>query len=249
MSRMADKDILVTVPAPHDLIAAWPEQPQQLFLLFHGLGQKPAAMLPLARRLVRQFPLGVVASIAAPHAWEEGDGFQWYSPRGVTEDNRPQRIQPALQEFVATVQAWQHHSNLGPECTALVCYSQAAIVGLEAVAQRLPLCARLFAIAGRFARLPAALPDHTTLHWLHGEQDKVIARDAALAAADRLTAIGADFSLDLYPEAGHELTEAMELRVLHLLQNHVPQRLWREAMSSTNNPPLAQDPDSGATLQ
>ena len=31
-------DVLVTVPAPSDIVVAWPEAPQLLFLLFHAAG-------------------------------------------------------------------------------------------------------------------------------------------------------------------------------------------------------------------
>ena len=41
----------VTVPAPNDVVVAWPEQPQQLVLLLHGAGQRPAAMREMAGSL------------------------------------------------------------------------------------------------------------------------------------------------------------------------------------------------------
>lgn len=219
------------VPAAHDVIVAWPEQPQQLFLLLHGLGQAPADMLPLAQRLARQFPQGLVACLAAPEAHEGGEGYQWYALQGVTEQNRIERITPALQQLVQRVQAWQQHAGTGAERTALVCYSQAAILGLEAVARHPHFCARLFAIGGRYAELPASVHAHTTLHWLHGKQDSTVPYHHAIDAAHHLKALDADFSVDVYADAGHAITQEMEDRVLHLLQNHVPQRLWREALA------------------
>ena len=236
MTTQPGDAIPVTVPAPHDLITSWPEQPQQLFLLFHGAGQKPSDMLDMAQRLSRQFPQGVVACVAAPHAYDEGEGFQWYSHRGESDENRAERLLPARLELSATVRAWQRHTGLGPERTALLCFAQSATVALEAVAAEQDLAARLFAVAGRFDRLPEQMHQHTCIHWMHGKDDEVMPYQAAVEAGYRLRDLDADFSVDVFPETGHCVTEEMEQRIFHLLANHAPLRLWRQAMAEAGQP-------------
>ena len=239
--------VLVTVPAPSDIVVAWPEAPQLLFLLFHAAGEQPASLLPLAQRLAAQFPQGVVACVAAPHAWDEGAGFQWYSLRGLTAGNLRERTQPALAEFAATVRAWQQQCGLGPERTAIVAHGQSAILGLEALAQLPPFCARLFAIGGHFVTLPAHLHDQTSLHWLHGRLDATVPYQAAIEAAAHLKALDADFSVDVFADTAAGLTDEMGDRIVHLLQNHVPQRMWREAMASAGAAAAATDEDGEAS--
>ena len=42
--------------------------------------------------------------------------------------------------------------------------------------------------------------------------------------------------MDVFPETGHCVTEEMEQRIFHLLANHVPLRLWRQAMAEAGQP-------------
>ncbi len=228
---MSTTSLPVTVPAPNDVVVAWPEDPQQLFLLLHDAGQKPGAMLPMAQQLAQEFPFGIVACVAAPHMHDEGEGFQWYSQRGERDDNRLQRLLPARIEFEATLQAWQQNSGLGADRTALVAFGQSATLALEAVVASEAIAARLFAIAGRFAVLPEAMHLQTSLHWLHGKADEHMPYHAAVEAGYRLRELDADFSVDVFPDTGHALTEEMRQRIVHLLRNHIPLRIWREALA------------------
>ena len=231
----------VTVPAPNDVMVAWPEQPQQLFLLLHGAGQRPAAMREMAQQLADAFPDGLVACLAAPHQHDDGEGFQWYSERGENDENLLERVLPARDELMRTLQAWQQASGLGPERTALVAFGQSGMLALEAVVASEAVATRLFAVACRFATLPDAMHVQTTLHWLHGKADTQLPFQAATEAAYRLRALDADFSVDIYPETGHEFSAEMQQRVLHLLRNHVPLRIWREAMQQSGRPPADDD--------
>ena len=40
----------------------------------------------------------------------------------------------------------------------------------------------------------------------------------------------------MFPATGHGVTEDMEQRIFHLLANHVPLRLWRQAMAEAGEP-------------
>ena len=72
---------------------------------------------------------------------------------------------------------------------------------------------RVVAMAGRFAQPPRLVPDGTALHFIHGEQDPVIAPAFSVAAAERLRALGATARVDLLPGLGH----GIDGRVLALL--------------------------------
>ena len=96
------------LPATGDLIAAWPQEPQQLFLLLHGAGQLPADWLPLAQAIARLFPQGLVASLATPVALL----------RGI--DNKPSDMPTAVEALHERVRCWQTHTGLGFDRTALI---------------------------------------------------------------------------------------------------------------------------------
>ena len=201
------------LPAPGDVVAAWPEQGQQLFLLLHGSGQTPADMLPLAHALAQQFAQGVIATLAVPAAMVQNPGVH---PAAIA----------ALQQVVC---AWQAHAGLGPERTALFCHGTTANTALAAVMHDAHLCARLFALGGDLPALPPAMHQHTTLHWVHAQGN---AAASAVQAAEALKALGADITLDVLPESFAPDSPALREWALFLLQNHVPLRLWREALAS-----------------
>ena len=241
---MTSNPILVTVPAPNDVVVAWPDTPQQLFLLLPDAGQNPHDILAMAQRLAGTFTQGAVAIVAPPHSCDEGgEGFQWFSQRGEDDSNRVQRLQAAQPEFLATVQAWQQRTGLPAERTALLAFGQSGMLALEAVAQSHQVAARVFAIGARYAQLPPAMHQHTTLHWLHGKEDEVVPYHAATEAGYHLRSLDADFTVDVFAETGRALTSEMQDRVLHLLQNHVPLRIWREAMTQA-----AQQADGNDTV-
>ncbi len=77
------------------IVVQKPLEAQQLFLLFHGVGAQPESMLGIAKLLNQEFPMSMIVSIAAPHPCDLGAGYQWFSVRGVTEENRPRRVRDA----------------------------------------------------------------------------------------------------------------------------------------------------------
>ena len=78
--------------------------PDLLYLLFHGVGATADSMLPLAQRLIREYPRAAVLCPNAPHRFDavigarpgEPEGRQWFSIRRVDEANRPDRVTAAL---------------------------------------------------------------------------------------------------------------------------------------------------------
>jgi phospholipase/carboxylesterase len=197
-----------------DLIVHQPAVPaRQLVLLFHGVGALPEGLLPLGQALAR--PDRWVVSVRSPFPSDMGGGWQWFSVRGVDEANRIGRIAAVMPRFVQTVHAWQARTGLDASATALAGFSQGAIMALESTQQAPPIAARVFAMAGRFAQPPRLAPDGTALHFIHGEQDPVIAPAFSVAAAERLRALGAAPRVDLLPGLGH----GIDGRVLTLLSS------------------------------
>ena len=217
--------------SPHSIaIQKSSGRPEQLILLFHGMGASPDGLVPLGQRLASAFPRSTVVSIAAPHPSGNPGGREWFSVAGITETNRIGRVEQAMPAFLSEIREWQQAMDVTPTVTSLVGFSQGAIMSLEASVTPSSPAGRVIAIAGRFARLPDHGPAHTTIHLLHGKEDPVIPYRHAVEAAHRLRELGGDVTADVVPFTGHEISgEIAELAVERLL-GHVPKRMWEEAL-------------------
>lgn len=60
-------------------------------------------------------------------------GRQWFSVQGITEDNRQARVDAIMPTFIETVRYWQKQSGVGANATALIGFSQGAIMALESI--------------------------------------------------------------------------------------------------------------------
>lgn len=202
-------------------IAAWPPEPQQLFLLLPGESALAEAWQTLAQNLAQTFEQGAVAVLALPAEMAQATPHQ---PAAVA----------ALRQLV---QQWQARAGLDFARTAIIAQGAVASLVMRAVMQHADMCARLFAVDGHLPEQATPIAEHTCLHWLH-------ARDAAEGPSteqvrewgQRLQALDVDFTLDVL-ENSAAASQAPELqqRILHLLQNHVPRRLWREALASAGS--------------
>ena len=208
------------------------EAAKQLFLLFHGVGASPQDMAPLAKRLAQTFPQAAVVCVAGPDASDFGHGFQWFSVQGVTEENRSGRVSAAMPAFVRSVRGWQADTGVAPEATALVGFSQGAIMALESTQLDEALSARVVAVAGRFALLPERAPEQQTWHFFHGKADPVIHYGHTVTAAERLIRLGGDVTADVIPFLEHGINQVLEDLLIERLTTHVPQRVWRDAMNN-----------------
>jgi phospholipase/carboxylesterase len=204
-------------------------QAKQLFLLFHGVGAAPDDLVPLGQMLAKQFPQSAVVSVQAPHDCPYSNGYQWFSVDGITEALRVERIAEALPLFQQIVQQWQQTFGVDGEATALVGFSQGAIMALAAAHAMSSLAGRVVALSGRYSVLPEAAPQNCTLHLIHGKQDTVIPYSHTVLAAERLVQLGADLTADVIPFVGHEINAEIAALVLQRLTTHVPKRLWEAA--------------------
>lgn len=221
--------------------------PQQLFVLLHGVGANAADMAPLAQHLQREFPQAAILSCNGFEPFDGqpgGEGRQWFSIQGVTEASRPARIAAVLPALAATVDAAQQAVGVGPQATALVGFSQGAICALALVQAHDGIAGRVLAFAGRYAQLPEVAPQATTLHFFHGGVDAVIPVQHAKAAMQQLAQLKGDATIDIDPQAGHEISGELFKSALHRLRSHIPHRAWAAAMGAV--PDAAQRPAGAA---
>ncbi|CAM3422827.1 esterase [Bordetella sputigena] len=204
---------------------------RQLFILLHGVGGTPADMRDLAAAVRRAFPQSAIVVPAGFEPYDGiGDGRQWFSTRGIDEDNRPTRVASALPALVAYIRATQLRFHLLQSDTALAGFSQGAIMALEATAAHDGLAGRVLAFSGRYASMPHSPPQYTTIHLLHGADDNVIPADHARQAQARLDALHGDSTIDIATRVGHELHPALIERAVVRLQTCVPLRSWEAAL-------------------
>jgi phospholipase/carboxylesterase len=197
------------------------QNPARLFILLHGVGADAEGLRPLASLLQREFP---DALVEIPEGFSPFDsapgGRQWFSVRGVTEQNRPARVAAALPTLLAWVRAAQERHAVPASATTLIGFSQGAIMALEAVAAADGLVGEAVAFAGRFATLPEPGPRQTKVHLLHGEEDAVMPIAHARTALAWLRDRDCEVTLDTLARCGHELHPALVAKALERLKGH-----------------------------
>lgn len=203
---------------------------QQLFVLLHGVGTEPETMMPLAGALRETF---ANAAIVAPRGFapfdNEAQGRQWFSVRGIDEENRPERIAAIMPRVIEMVRAAQDKWKVPPIATALGGFSQGAIVSLEAIKAEDGLGGRLLVFGGRYATLPESAPRWTTIHLFHGSDDRVMPVKHAETAMHHLAALNGDVTIDIAHGVGHSVHPALIERALDRLQGRIPIRYWQRA--------------------
>lgn len=192
-----------------NILIQQPENPTQLILLFHGVGDSAAGIAPVGSHFALSFPQAWVVSIDGLFASSMGSGRQWFSLQGITEENRQERIDQVMPQFIAIVRQWQQQSGLNAQQTTLVGFSQGTIMSLEGVKAQNQLAGQIIAFSGRFATLPQQPLPGVVVHLIHGEQDGVISVEQAKAAASSLTALGNKVTLDLDANMGHGINQFM----------------------------------------
>ena len=169
-------------------------------IFLHGVGSSGEGMRPVAAAL------GLSDRSHCPDGvqpFEMGPGRQWFSVRGITEENRPPRVAAALPLFAERL------AQFGPlEESVLVGFSQGAIMSLHAAAAGLPV-AGVIAIAGRLAAPVPSRADWPPITLLHGSADPVIPVSNARTTHAWLKDAGADASLTVVEGLGHSIDERM----------------------------------------
>ncbi len=167
-------------------------------IFLHGVGSTGAAMRLLADALTLGVP---VHCPDGSEPFDMGPGRQWFSVKGVTEDNRPARVAVAMASVSRTIEGFGD-----PRDSLLIGFSQGSIMALHLVAAGLP-AAGVFALSGRLAGPIAARPDWPPITLLHGSVDPVMPPAIARATETWLKAAGAKPELQIFNGLGHNIDD------------------------------------------
>ncbi|HID2077512.1 TPA: esterase [Klebsiella oxytoca] len=206
---------------------------QQLLLLFHGVGDNPVAMGQIGSWFAPLFPDALIVSIGGAEPCGPAPGRQWFSVQGVSEENRQQRVDAIMPTFIETVRYWQQQSGVSPQATALIGFSQGAIMSLESIKAEPGLASRVIAFNGRYATLPETATTATTIHLIHGGEDRVIDLAWAVAGQEALQQAGGDVTLDIIEDLGHAIDDRSMQFALDHLRFTVPKHYFDEALSGS----------------
>lgn len=213
--------------------------PPQLLILLHAAGGRGALMRPLAQALRAQFERAAILLPDAPRPVDGGGpGRQWFATRGLSAEQQIAAADAAVGELQEWVLAQQRRLGVDPQATAVCGFAQGATMALELAQQADGLAGRVLAFCGCWLRMPAAAPQLTTLHLLHGSADALVAVAQARAALQHLAALRADATLDIAQGVGHALHPALIASALHQLTHHIPLRTWRAALGQAPAGPL-----------
>jgi phospholipase/carboxylesterase len=197
-----------------------------LFVFLHASGANARSMIPAAFKFQARFPS---AALVVPSGFslyprdaqgEDDDGQQWFSTRGLNDDNRLARVAAILPRIEQLVRREQTNYGVALERTVLIGYAQGGTVALETVKAVPRLAGAVVAYAARFARLPQrGARIGARIHLVHGGYDSVVSRVHAERAARVLAGLHVPVTLDIIEDLGHALThEAICRGSLRLLQ-------------------------------
>lgn len=192
-----------------------------LFVFLHGSGATAQSMIPAAFKFQARFPSAALV-VPSGFARYENDlaSQQWYSTRGLNDDNRLARITAILPRIEHLVRREQTNYGVSLERTVLIGYAQGGTVALETVKAVPGLAGAVVAYSARFARLPQpGTRMNSRVHLVHGGYDSVVSRVYAERAARVLAGLHVPVTLDVIEDLGHALTqEAICRGSLRLLQ-------------------------------
>ena len=104
-------------------------------ILLHGVGLSAHAMKPVAEAISLGLGHAAVVTLNDIEPFDlRGSGFHWFSVAGVAEANRAQRVAEALPRVEAMIVGESARANVSRERTAVVGFSQGAIMALHLAA-------------------------------------------------------------------------------------------------------------------
>ena len=182
--------------------------PNSLVILLHGVGSNGADMRQLIPAWQSRLPSTAFAAPDAPHRANFGNGYQWFSIAGVTEENRPGRIVEARASFDATIRQVLDEHGFADRLArvAFVGFSQGTIMSLDAIASGRWPVAGVVGYSGRLASPPPLRPARDIRVLLvHGDADAVIPVSETPAASESLQALGVPVEMHILPGLGHTI--------------------------------------------
>ena len=188
--------------------------PMPLFVLLHDAGGTAVDMLELGHLLGDAF---AESAVLIP----EGLAGQAFAADDI--DALARRVQT----LAAFLRAQQQRFGALQSDTALVGFGAGATLALALSDTHDGLAGRVLAFGGCYAVWPAKAPALTTLHLLHGQNDRVVPVARTRKDFEHLMELGADATLDVASGLGHELHPALMDQAVTRLQTCVPLRFWK----------------------
>lgn len=166
---------------------------KKIVIFLHGVGSSGADLEPLGDYWASSMPDVTFLSPDGPYAFDQGNGYQWFSISGVNEINRPVRVQDARVALDQTLNdlLLEHGASWEKDKIVLVGFSQGTIMSLDVLASnRLPVHA-IVGFSGRLASpQPYTVSSNVPLLLIHGKADPVIPYSETEKAAQQLKAQG-----------------------------------------------------------
>lgn len=187
--------------------------PKQLFVLLHDAGGAAVDMLQLGNRLGDAF---AESAVLIPSGLLRAADM-------ANSTVFPDQVK-ALADFLF---AQQQRFNVLQSDTALLGFGLGATLALALSDAHDGLAGRVLAFGGCYADWPAKAPGLTTLHFLHGQHDRVVPVARVRNDFAHLIELGADATLDVAGSLGHELHPALMDQAVTRLQTCVPLRFWK----------------------
>ncbi len=190
--------------------------PRRLVILLHGVGSSGADLMPLAQAWRQALPDAAFVALDAPYPFDmdngTGDGHQWFSIAGVTEENRPGRVAAALPALTGLIEAERQRAGVASADVVLVGFSQGSIMALHLAMTDPDRCGAVLAFAGRIAA-PVPTPGGETgwrppILMVGGAADSIMPPAVVQAAAAHLRSAGFPVEEHLLRGVPHTITAA-----------------------------------------
>ncbi|CAO3359245.1 alpha/beta hydrolase [Azospirillum palustre] len=202
---------------------------RRLVILLHGVGSSGADLMPLAQSWRQALPDTAFVAPDAPQPFDMGNGHQWFSIAGVTEENRPARVAAALPALVELIEAERQRAGVAAAEVALVGFSQGSIMALHLAMIDPERCGAVVAFAGRIAA-PVATPDGVSdgsgrrppVLMIGGAADSIMPPAVVQAAAAHFRSAGFAVEEHLLRGVPHTITAAGAQLGLDFLQRVLP---------------------------
>ncbi len=190
------------------------QAPRPLFVLLHDAGATAVDMLELGHALGDAF---AEAAVLLPQGLSSS----------AIDTGDAAALAARVEALAGFIRQQQQRFGVLQSDTALAGFGAGASLALALSDAHDGLVGRVLAFGGGYARWPAKAPALTTLHLLHGANDKVMPPDRIRGDFEHLTALGADATLDLVGSVGHALHPALMDQAVTRLQTCVPLRFWK----------------------
>jgi phospholipase/carboxylesterase len=178
---------------------------RKLIVALHGVGSNARDMMSALKPLTAQSD---VIALDGPEPFHANSlGRQWFSVAGVTEANRPGRVQAAIPKLLEMLDRVAQDHGVHRDDLVLTGFSQGAIMTLALIAGG-HFHGRAVAIAGRLAAEVAAQTQPANLLLVHDRDDPVMPPTLSVEAGAALSRAGHQVHGAWTTGVGHGVGEA-----------------------------------------